>query len=984
MPLTLPDTVTAVSVAIRSYTTLVVDSTGKVWGFGRGNYIDGTSNSYTNATRVSSLQSIKVRLIDGNFILTTDGRLFLWNPNGTTLAPVPSMAGVYITSFTDRGYISGCGVSASDQNYFQVDVTDTDGNLWSIPYSSSYIPGDAEKIGISNVVEVKGNGSRATARSSAGEIYYSYIPGCAYGNVVKPAGATLVDVAPYATDSNMIAMTDTAKNVWTNSISQSAGVFQPGTWTKLSAIDSVRLSSTDTPKLFSDAPNYIGFASSRIYSPNYYSSDNGVCGNYSDYRLYSTGQFGSSYFQDNLTVSSSTAYVGSGSALTFSSGQTLAAQSGDNLIFKFSNPQSSCFTGSTQLTATADLDGNGTYETNLSPTNESGTYAFIATTSAPTSGRKTYSFKIETPIGTSRIFTVNVGVYASAPNPNVTARAKAFNTSFTTSFAVGTDGFGYAWGGGINFMGILTSTPPRTQLKPTKITIPGNPQIIDGATYSNYDYGDDFGLLVVDASGKVWSWGTRRNMDAPVSTFALGSVPTTPTQVSALSGVVIKRISTNGGSRALALSDAGNVYQWDGNNRTPTLVSGLAGIPIKNIWASGDLYAALSTSGALYTWGGYGFQLGRISAFSDCYWCTDNNVGQATISDSVADVSAGFARNSDVMTALTTTGKLLSWGNFKTSQVFIPEENSLPGGRAPAAIGSSGSWLFVVATDKTWWRQSLDINRNIVYYSVTNVPAEVRNSFSGFSSGTASGVIASNSNLYTLFSENAGTCGNVGPAARVMSDGQFGSTFADDSIDLEIIGNEISRPNTDNYFNVIASSRCFGSTGVTITADLTGAGSYSSALSSVAADDGSSVTARFKFNPTTNGALYIGVKATTSASVVSTQSYYTLVVPLPPAGRKIGVSINSGARYTNSSNVVLDLVWPDGVYKIYVSNDGGFAPGTVTEVDLQTQINWVLPPQAVIPLASIVYARFGDENNYYFDDIIIDSISPVLTYASAK
>jgi hypothetical protein len=56
----------------------------------------------------------------------------------------------------------------------------------------------------------------------------------------------------------------------------------------------------------------------------------------------------------------------------------------------------------------------------------------------------------------------------------------------------------------------------------------------------------------------------------------------------------------------------------------------------------------------------------------------------------------------------------------------------------------------------------------------------------------------------------------------------------------------------------------------------------------------------------------------------------------------------------------------------------------VTEIDLQTQINWVLPPQAVIPLASIVYARFGDETSYYFDDIIIDSISPVLTFASAR
>ena len=984
MPLTLPDSVTAVSVAVRDNTTLIIDSSGSVWGLGRGIYINNTGNNYATPTRVTLLQSIKVRSIRDNFVLTTDGRLLLWNPNGTTLTAIPSLAGVYITSFTDRRMITGCGAVRTSEKFNMVDAVDSNGNLWSIPYSSSYLPGDAERLSMNNVVAINGSGNRATVRTASGEIYFSNVAGCEYGNVVKPAGTTLVDVAPYSMYSNMIAMTDTSKNVWTNSVSQSAGVFQPGTWTKLSAIDAVRLSSADTPQLMPSAPNYIGFASARIFSTNEGYAENGSCGS-GNSRLYSTGQFGNTFFQDSLIISSSTAFVGAGSAVNFTSGQTLAAQSGDNLIFKLSNPRSSCFTGSTQLSAIADLDGNGTYESNLSPTNESGTYAFIATTTAPTSGRKTFSFKLETPIGTSSVFTVSVGVYASTPNANVTVRSKAFNTSYRTSFAVGTDGFGYAWGGGMNFMNILTSTPPRTQLKPTKVVIPGNPQIVDGATYTNYDYDEDYGLLVVDADGKVWSWGTRRNMDSPASTFPIGSVPTTATQISSLSGVVIKRISVDvSGYRALALSDAGNVYQWDDTSRTPTLVSGLAGITIKNIWASGDIYAALSTTGALYTWGGYGYALGRIISTSDCYWCSDSKVGLATITDPVADATIGFSKDISVSTALTATGKLFSWGNFKSSQVFVPEENLLPGSRIPSAIGSSGSAIYVVATDKSWWRQALDVNRNIVYYSVTNVPADVRNTFSGFATGTGSGVATSNSNLYTLNYRNAGTCGPVSASARVMSEGQFGASFADDSIDIEILGNEISRPNTDNFFNVIASSRCFGATGVTITADLTGGGTYSSALGSTVADDGSSVNAKFKFNAAINGALYIPVKATTSASVVSTQTYYTLVVPLPPAGRKIGVSINAGARYTSSSNVVLDLVWPDGVYKIFVSNDGGFAPGTVTEIDLRTQINWVLPPQAVIPLASIVYARFGDSTSYYFDDIIIDSISPVLTFASAR
>ncbi len=288
------------------------------------------------------------------------------------------------------------------------------------------------------------------------------------------------------------------------------------------------------------------------------------------------------------------------------------------------------------------------------------------------------------------------------------------------------------------------------------------------------------------------------------------------------------------------------------------------------------------------------------------------------------------------------------------------------------------------ATDKTWWRQALDVNRNIVYYQVTYISSAISNTFSSFATGTGTGFVSTNSNAYTLGYNNPGTCGAVGSLNRVMSEGQFGSVYADDSVVLDISGNEISRPGQDNFFTATASSRCFGSTGVSITADLTGQGTYSAPISSTTAEDGSSVTSRFKFNPSINGALTIRVKATTSAAVVANQNYNTLVVPLPPAGRQIGVSINSGARYTNSSNVTLDLVWPDGVYKIYVSNDGGFAPGTVTEIDLQTQIAWVLPPQAVIPLPSIVYARFGDSTSYFFDDIILDAISPVLTFASAR
>lgn len=985
MELVLPDTVTPVSVAIRENTSFVIDSQGRVWGFGRGNYIDRTSNSYATPRQVPSLQSIKVREIDENIVLTTDGRLFSWNSSDLSLTPFSSLAGIYIKGFAYRGYSYECGFQPTSSYYYAVDAVDSSGNLWRIALTNAGIPSDATQVDIANVTSIKGS-NRAVITTTTGDLYYSNSSGCPFGLVGKPAGTTLVDAAPHVSGSNTIAMTDTSKTVWTNSITQSSGIFQTGTWTRLSAIDAVRTSSSDTPKLFSEAPSYIAFASGRIYAnSSYYYNENGSCGS-GNARVYSSGQFGSSFFSDAISIGSSVAFIGTASAVSFSSGQSFAAQSGDNVIIKLSDPRSSCFSGAQQLAASADLDGNGSFETSLSATNESGTYAFIATTTAPTSGRRTYSFKVETLLGTQRTFTVDIGVYASAPNASVLTRSNVVSTGYRTSFAIGSDGFGYAWGGGINFMNILTSTPPRTFLKPTKIEIPGNPQIVDGATYENWDYDSDFGLLVVDNTGKVWSWGTRSNMNVPASTFATGAVPTTPTQISALSGVVIKRIAlVGGGSQALALADNGNVYEWGRNSRVPTLVPGLAGIPIKNIWASGSFLAALSVSGQLYTWNGYGYSLGRpVSGQADCGWCSDYVPRSLAIADPIVDVTSGYSNSQEIFSVLTSTGKLFSWGSFKSGQVYTPEQTTLPGSRTPSAIGSNASNIVVVATDKTWWRQTLDVNRNIVYYQITNVPSDVSNNFATFSTGTAVAVRTTDSSIYTQGSNNKGSCGGSGAFSRVMSSGQFGSSYTADSLEIILSEEYISRPNADNYFDFTASSVCFGGESVTVTADLADSGTFSNPLTSALAEDGSELSGRFKFRPTVTGPLTITVRAQTSAGVTGTTSFSTLVVPLPPAGRQIGVSINTGSRYTNSSNVTLDLVWPDGVYKIYVSNDGGFAPGTVTEIDLQTQIQWVLPPQAVIPLPSIVYARFGDQSQYYFDDIILDAISPVLTFASAR
>jgi hypothetical protein len=105
--------------------------------------------------------------------------------------------------------------------------------------------------------------------------------------------------------------------------------------------------------------------------------------------------------------------------------------------------------------------------------------------------------------------------------------------------------------------------------------------------------------------------------------------------------------------------------------------------------------------------------------------------------------------------------------------------------------------------------------------------------------------------------------------------------------------------------------------------------------------------------------------------------------PMPPTGL-IGLSINSGAQFTNNLVVELSLVWPMGATSVTVSNDGGFTQGTSLNLLVKDKISWKLNPKAVVPIPAIVYVRFENDPQTYFEDILVDSISPILTFVSAS
>ena len=109
------------------------------------------------------------------------------------------------------------------------------------------------------------------------------------------------------------------------------------------------------------------------------------------------------------------------------------------------------------------------------------------------------------------------------------------------------------------------------------------------------------------------------------------------------------------------------------------------------------------------------------------------------------------------------------------------------------------------------------------------------------------------------------------------------------------------------------------------------------------------------------------------------------ILPSPPSG-ETGISINSGASYTNTKSVTLNLVWPEFATEARISNDGGFAASATSAVPLAATVKWDLDDSVKGVYTKVVYVRFsgvGDQSKSYTDDIILDTTAPVVETPAA-
>jgi hypothetical protein len=133
------------------------------------------------------------------------------------------------------------------------------------------------------------------------------------------------------------------------------------------------------------------------------------------------------------------------------------------------------------------------------------------------------------------------------------------------------------------------------------------------------------------------------------------------------------------------------------------------------------------------------------------------------------------------------------------------------------------------------------------------------------------------------------------------------------------------------------------------------------------------------------GVVRLSVRTTDGVGRTAVASRTLRVNNPPGAPRLYGVSVNSGADFTSSRDVTLNLVYPESTTGVVMSNDGGFM--TAMALDPSPKMHWRLASSGSERLPKTVYVRFLSGpfvTDSYSDDIILDETRPLVLAASAR
>jgi alpha-tubulin suppressor-like RCC1 family protein len=261
-------------------------------------------------------------------------------------------------------------------------------------------------------------------------------------------------------------------------------------------------------------------------------------------------------------------------------------------------------------------------------------------------------------LGNGTTTSSNIPVAVSLPSgTTVTAIAAGYNHSL----ALTSTGSVLAWGyNGVGQLGNGTTTGSST---PVAVSLPSGTTVTAIAGGGNHS-------LAVTSSGQVLAWGYNISGQLGNGTTTSSS---TPVAVSLPSGTTVTAIA-GGSAHSLALTSSGQVLAWGNNiygalgngtntdSSTPVAVSLPSGTTITAIAAGQTHSLATTSNGQVLAWGSnFSGQLGNGTT-------TSSSTPVAVSLPSGTTVTA-IAGGVDHSLALTSTNRVLAWGNNGTGQL---------------------------------------------------------------------------------------------------------------------------------------------------------------------------------------------------------------------------------------------------------------------------------------------------------------------------
>ena len=760
-------------------------------------------------------------------------------------------------------------------------------------------------------------------------------------------------------------------------------------------------------------------------------------------RVFSSGQFGATYTEDQVSINS--LKTSSGATLGLDGSGVVTAFVGDEVSLEAARPTSQCFSAS-ELEYTWDLDGDGTFSDSASVTQDAfgnPTVTGIATLTQA-HGRSRGGLRITNPDGYLKTYLFDVRVVTRPQNSgNVDSQLPYVSTlrnNESAGAAVGINGKLYAWGSadispnGSSKLPVQISTADQ-DVTFTRVEVGQSDKCNYGSCGG--DRTDYAVALSTDGELFVWGAGALVHPGLPGDRIAVNDSRTmSPTKViSPIPGErVVEYIVFP--DRVVARTAGGNVWQWGRYGHScsftcgygvvgPEVVTELSGaesIAIANSENRSFLYSVDGdwTLRETYNLGSDQFgsqeitpipsmqgasrvlKIGWENSFVglfDGVWKNDEGSALALPPGTVVDMT-----NRDQLSAIMSDGSIWSYQDHGNND-YVWEKNVGQGMAARFAGAAAGSWF----------------------------PAYISNSGQVIGGGgTCVGSDWGGAENAAMFSD-----GNLGPAsyedghnvyltatnALTMPWNQLQSTgaqsyralpFTEDQNPTAIRSLHL-RSTSSKSVEISVGSDCVPRSDLEVKVDLDDDGVFEQVLelepissdSAVSSQWGYSANSRRGQNTVTldlsnAGGRYIGVQVK-SKNVFQNQDYVStvrlpiVVEPVRPSGRYSGVSINRGAEFTESADVKLGLVWPAGAVTADISNDGGFEVSR--NVPLAASVNWRLSDLTSGKVGSSVYLKFLGLNATvdgswqetdiqpgpaYSDNITMDLTPPVISSADAS